>query len=327
MNMPGVSIIVPIYNSEKTLKRCIDSLLDQSYSDLELILIDDGSEDDSFGICRQYAEADARIHVLHQDNAGVASARNAGIELAAGEYLLFCDSDDYASPDWCEKLLQGGVRAKEDAWVVSNAYKVSFSGECKAIDDLQHHPKSDTYCDIYLKYLSPYLWNKIYNAEIIRQNNIRFRPDVELGEDAVFNTEYYRFCSSVTYIPEPLYYYCDNADSAMQKYRPDKFELDARLFRARLPLIQEDELPDFCNRYLYFFVTLLDVVFDERNTSMTKRQKVRYNKKMMNSEEFRFCAEHASGENESALYMKVLRTHNYSILQIFNKLAALKHGR
>ena len=71
---------------------------------------------------------------------------------------MFCDSDDYVEPEWCEKLLQG-IRTKEDAWVVSNAYKVNFSGECKAIDDLQHHPKSETYCDIYLKYLSPYLNN------------------------------------------------------------------------------------------------------------------------------------------------------------------------
>ena len=324
--MPLISIIIPVYNAEKTLARCIDSLLQQSFSDFEILLIDDGSTDSSLDICQKYAAGDAGIKVLHHENAGVSITRNRGMENASGKFLMFCDSDDYVEPEWCEKLLQG-IRTKEDAWVVSNAYKVNFSGECKAIDDLQHHPKSETYCDIYLKYLSPYLWNKIYNAGIIRQNNIRFRPDVELGEDAVFNTEYYKYCSSVTYIPEPLYYYCDNAGSAMQKYRPNKFELDARLFRARLPLICEDELPDFCNRYLYFFVTLLDVVFDERNTSMTQRQKVKYNKRMMNSEEFRFCAAHASGENESALYMKVLRTHSYTIYRIFNKLVALKHGR
>ena len=239
---------------------------------------------------------------------------------------MFCDSDDYVSPHWCEMLLDG-IHLHEDSWVVSNMYRVDASGHNKIVDEPGRHPKSESYADIYLKYLSAYTVNKIYNAEIIRQNDIRFRPDVELGEDAVFNTEYYRFCSTVTYIPEPLYYYCDNVGSAMQKYRPNKFELDARLFRARLPLIREDELPDFCNRYLYFFVTLLDVVFDERNTQMNQRQKVKYNKKMMNSEEFRFCAKHASGENESALYMKVLRTHSYTILRIFNKLVALKHRR
>ena len=324
--MPIVSIIVPVYNAQKTLERCIESILNQTFPDFELLLMDDGSKDSSFDICRKYAADDARIKVFHHENAGVSVTRNRGIENASGKFLMFCDSDDYAASEWCERLLQE-VRAKEDAWVVSNAYKVSFSGECKAIDNLQHNTKCKTYCDIYLKHLSFCPWNKIYNAEIIRKNNICFRPDMNIGEDAVFNAEYYKFCTSVIYIPEPLYYYCDNADSAMQVYRPNRSELDRRLCRTILPLIHEDELPDFCNRYLYFFVTLLDVVFDERNTSMSQRQKVKHNKKLMNSEEFCFCAKHASGENESALYMKVLRTHSYTIYRIFNKLVALKHGR
>ena len=319
-----ISIIVPVYNAQETLQRCIDSILAQSFSDFELLLIDDGSNDSSLDICLKYAADDARIRVFHHENAGVSAARNRGIENASGKFLMFCDSDDYPAENWCGILLDT-IQKNEDAWVVSNAFRVDESGESSTIDDLRRHPESVTYADIYLKYLSAYLWNKIYNADIIRENGIRFCPDVEMGEDVLFNIEYYKFCSSVTYIPEPLYYYCDNADSAMQKYRPNKFELDTRLFRARLPLIKEDELPDFCNHYLYFFVTLLDVVFDERNTSMNRAQKIKYNKNIMNSEEFRFCAEHASGENESALYMKVLRTHNYTIFRIFKKLVALKN--
>jgi len=95
------SIIVPVYKVEPYLRRCIDSILAQTFLDFELILVDDGSPDNCPGICDEYAEKDSRIKVIHQTNGGLSSARNRGIAAAEGEYLLFCDSDDYVSPHWC----------------------------------------------------------------------------------------------------------------------------------------------------------------------------------------------------------------------------------
>ena len=109
---PLISVIIPIYNAEKTLARCIDSLMKQSFSDFEILLIDDGSTDSSLDICQKYAAGNAGIKVLHHENAGVSVTRNCGIENASGKFLMFCDSDDYASPDWCEKLLQGGYEQR-----------------------------------------------------------------------------------------------------------------------------------------------------------------------------------------------------------------------
>lgn len=103
--MPEISIIVPVYNVEKYLEQCIDSILTQTFEDFELILVDDGSPDKCPEICDEYAQKDDRVRVIHKENGGVSSARNAGMKLACGEYILFCDSDDYVSPLWCELML------------------------------------------------------------------------------------------------------------------------------------------------------------------------------------------------------------------------------
>lgn len=100
-----ISVIVPVYNAEKTIARCIETLLGQTYGNIELLLVDDGSKDGSLAICREYAEKDNRITVIHKENGGVSSARNAGIEMAKGDYILFVDSDDYVEPDYVSAMV------------------------------------------------------------------------------------------------------------------------------------------------------------------------------------------------------------------------------
>ena len=100
-----ISIIVPVYNAEKTLTRCVEALLGQTYSNIEILLIDDGSKDRSLDICREFARKDPRLKVIYKKNGGVSSARNAGLDTATGTYVMFCDSDDWVESDWCETLL------------------------------------------------------------------------------------------------------------------------------------------------------------------------------------------------------------------------------
>lgn len=111
--MKTVSIIVPVYNVESYLRQCLDSIADQSYRDLEVILVDDGSPDNCGRICDEYAEKDSRFHVIHQKNSGVSKARNAALELVSGKYLTFCDSDDRYMPDWIRGLVSA-IEAAED---------------------------------------------------------------------------------------------------------------------------------------------------------------------------------------------------------------------
>ena len=104
--MPEISIIVPVYKVEKYLRHCVDSILAQTFTDFELLLIDDGSPDNSGAICDEYAEKDNRVRVFHKENGGVSSARNLGLDNARGTYIMFCDSDDYVADNWAEKLYE-----------------------------------------------------------------------------------------------------------------------------------------------------------------------------------------------------------------------------
>ena len=125
--MTAISIIVPVYNAEKTLPRCIDSILAQTFTDYELILVDDGSSDGSLSVCSAYAARDSRIRVLHQENAGVSAARNAGLDAAAGKYIMFCDSDDEVEPEWCA-LLHQEIEAHPDSWVLCGVSRENAAG-------------------------------------------------------------------------------------------------------------------------------------------------------------------------------------------------------
>lgn len=136
--MPEISIIVPVYNVEKYLPRCIDSILAQTFTNFELILVDDGSPDNCGAICDEYAQKDSRVVVIHKENQGVSSARNRGLDVAQGKYIMFCDSDDKVDARWCE-LLHKAITRNPDAWVVSNLWRVDALNTCKAIEGQHTH--------------------------------------------------------------------------------------------------------------------------------------------------------------------------------------------
>lgn len=189
-----VSVIVPVYNAQKYLDACLDSLLSQSYDQLEVILVNDGSRDGSLALCLERAELDKRIIVLDQQNAGPGAARNAGLDVAQGEYVLFSDSDDIVLPGAVESL----VEAMDDMQdVVIALFELCTDGKRASVRGLI---KEDILLNRqeFLERLSRWpgayyysaLWNKLYRHEIIRQNHIRFHTDVIWGEDCLFNMEY-----------------------------------------------------------------------------------------------------------------------------------------
>lgn len=203
-----ISIIVPVYNAQKTLDRCVRSLLDQSYPELEILLVNDGSKDGSLEICRNYARQDARIRVIDKPNGGVSSARNAGLDAATGDCIMFCDSDDFAYPEWCgtmqEHRTPGDLTVCEFTWEEIEQKESALPGE--TLDRKQYMHKSHLMC-------APY--NKIFDAAVIREKNLRFSRELSLGEDFVFCLQY--LCSipgNVRYVYRKLYYYdTSNTDS------------------------------------------------------------------------------------------------------------------
>lgn len=189
--MALISVIVPIYNAEQTLRRCVDSILSQEFQDFELLLIDDGSKDESPSICDEYAKKDSRVQVFHKENGGVSSARNVGLDKAKGEWITFIDSDDEVSDDY----LQDITEHSED--IIIKGYKKRFG---KTI--IESLSTQDIITNSFLDFVSSYITSsllrgpvyKFYKKNIL--NNLRFLTDMKIGEDAWFVFNYLARCKT-----------------------------------------------------------------------------------------------------------------------------------
>jgi glycosyltransferase involved in cell wall biosynthesis len=208
---PMVSIIVPVYNAQDFLERCVDSILQQEYTNFELLLLDDGSTDRSPEICDRYAEADKRVRVIHKENSGVSATRNLALDSAKGKYLQFVDSDDWIAADATRLFVQTAEEYACDM-VICDFYRVvgervSHKGDIKAkgvlsIEEFAGYMMEDP-ADFYYGVL----WNKFYRNDIIKKHNLRMDNSISWCEDFMFNLEYLRYAEHVCPIHNPLYYY------------------------------------------------------------------------------------------------------------------------
>jgi glycosyltransferase involved in cell wall biosynthesis len=215
---PLISVIVPVYNVEKYLSRCVDSLLRQTYSNLEVILVEDGTKDNSGRICDEYAQKDERVKVIHQQNKGLSGARNTGIDNANGEYIAFLDSDDYVSDKIYEKLQE--YMQFYDADIVMCNYIRFSGGYCHNCDDKQVEvTKLDAKMALENIYSSDgesytVAWNKLYKRSVIA--DIRY-PQKRLNEDEFTTYKFFANANTIIYTNEILYYYFYNNDSITTK--------------------------------------------------------------------------------------------------------------
>lgn len=234
---PKVSIIVPVYNVAPHLQQCMDSLINQTYQNIEIVCVDDGSTDASGEILDQYAAIDVRISVLHTPNSGVASARNTALSYATGEYVTFVDGDDWTDTTTCEKAVLHAEAQYVDLviWpyirefpnhsapkVIFPEQRIFDENECKNLQrrmiglwgtELAHPENADALCTV---------WGKLYRREIIEQNNIRFTDLRRIGtyEDGLFNLNYFAHVKRVVYIPDYLSHYRKNTGMT-SKYRSE----------------------------------------------------------------------------------------------------------
>lgn len=242
-----VSVIVPVYNARKFLSGCVESLLAQTHAKLDIVLVDDGSRDDSLTLCREYARKDARIRVISQKNAGPAAARNAALALARGEYFMFADSDDYLPPDACERLLNamegndlalGHFYYQLDKTISERGLLAGSRtiGEREFLLSLLERPGTF--------YFSA-LWNKMYRADLIRDLDLQFDPSLVWGEDFAFNMQYYHAVRSVGLVEAPVYYYVKSMNSSSLfswLNIPKSIRIKARLYRHYKALFVEKQL-------------------------------------------------------------------------------------
>ena len=223
---PTISIIVPVYNVEKYLRQCIDSILAQTYTDFELLLIDDGSPDNSGNICDEYAQKDTRIRVFHKPNGGVSTARNLGIDNARGEYISFIDADDYVEPNFLEEMLNAMNRYNADLvccglWENEKSNDINKrirSTDRDKIYDMERGLIELIVPDAYFGWC----FNKFYKRSIVKNADIKFPEGIRYSEDWVFIINYIIHSSKIVYISKVLYHYMLNETSAINKISTNK---------------------------------------------------------------------------------------------------------
>lgn len=208
---PTVSIIVPVYNAKRYLNRCVDSILNQEYTDFELILADDGSTDSSGAICDSYAQSDPRVRVIHKKNTGVSDTRNQAIGQARGTYLQFLDSDDWITPD-ATKLLVRSAATYHCDMVIADFYRVvgdrvSHKGDIEDDVVLTREEFASHMMENPADFYYGVIWNKLYRREIIEKNHIRMNTKLSWCEDFLFNLEYILHAETFFALQAPIYYY------------------------------------------------------------------------------------------------------------------------
>lgn len=273
MTEPLVSVVIPIYNVETKLRRCIDSIINQSYSNLEIILVDDGSPDACPQICDDYAKKDVRIKVIHKDNEGLGFARNTGIEYATGKYICFFDSDDYVEletiAETCsvaetfnaDMVCFGHIEETENGRIIENRLpntpKDLFVGEeiKKELIPLvlSHNPETGEDWNLSLS-----AWSAMFSMEVIRAHSWLFVSEREcISEDIYSVLEFYGYCNRIVHIKKAFYHYISNPLSLSKSYRKDRYEklkiLAEKLFELTKKMGQEKEL---CNRVKSIFLGL-----------------------------------------------------------------------
>ncbi len=247
-----ISIIIPVYNSGRYIEQCITSITGQDQEGYEIILVDDGSEDGSRDICERYAQQYGHITLVHKENGGVSSARNAGMANAKGKYIMFIDSDDYLEPIALESIRRI-IAGKEYDYVIYNYYTVH--GEKKrTVSFLKglYSPKElfKDY-DIYRKHMYyNSIFNKLYKKEILDKHGIFFETGLTMGEDLLFNLSYAEAVQEIYIHQYPLYNYrSDNQDSLMHRYYSDFNSIQRKLILSEIRYFKELDSalnPEFC---------------------------------------------------------------------------------
>lgn len=241
MNQPLVSIILPVYNAQSHLARCVGSICAQTYRNIEIIILNDGSKDQSLPVCEEFRQKDPRILLVDKANSGVSDTRNLGLKLASGKYVEFVDSDDYLDPDFTERLVAAAEENEAD-FVIAPYKMVIPAGASKpeqVLDKIQDElgvmsvarpPEvreygflpagvydKDTFAlrlmDKPASYFYSVLWNNLYRRDILTGNDIQFVSEMRWAEDLVFNLRYIQYAERFVAIDKPGYYYVQNPQS------------------------------------------------------------------------------------------------------------------
>ena len=302
--MIDISILMPVYNAEKYLNETIDTIKNQSFSNWELIIVDDGSTDNSKEICTKLMNDDKRIKYIFQENLGVSHTRNVALENAQGKYIVFVDSDDLIHEDYLKILINSIEKNNSDISVcnfierkISNTGKIEdITREFYLKEVMEMSEMKDYIMDFGNSGLLNPLWNKIYKREIIENNNITFNEKVETGEDFIFNLQYFRKTKKISFIKEMLYYYIRrNNNSITYKYIENMYEKGWEIHWLLESFLKDMGFYNEENAYVLYgnhltgvFSAFLNLYHD--HCKLTSKEKKAYIKKIISKSYVKECA-------------------------------------
>ncbi|MBY3623488.1 glycosyltransferase family 2 protein [Acinetobacter sp. CUI P1] len=327
-----ISIIVPVYNTGEKLERCLNSLLNQTLEEIEIIVVNDGSNDNkTVDMCNKFQQIDSRVRVINKENGGVSSARNKGLDEAHGQFVMFVDSDDYIENTTCFELWEALI-VTSSCTSMSGFIREFYSND-KLINSKKIYPNCDhilcesdfnrEFGQLYSKTLNVSVCAKLYNLSIIVENNIKFNEDTYLGEDMLFNFEYFRFTKIISVVNKGFYHYvCDESSSLTSKYDLDKFQFNKMLFESSIRFSEEMEIGKDSNSviskiYLRGCFRNIESVFSS-NCKLTSAEKKMYIKRIINDESTKKALKARSNDYEYVIYKSVLSLKIVSFVKLFS---------
>ena len=271
-----ISIVVPIYNCSKFLDVCINSLINQDYKNLEIILVNDGSKDNSLEICKKYEKSDNRIKIIDKENGGVSSARNAGLTVAQGDYILFVDADDFLDNRYVSTLYNIAIDNDNNVMIMCKVKKFESEEEVNGLVETLSNKniiyKNNELFKLYIDKLLNPPYCKLYNRLTIVNNNIKFDESLSLGEDLLFNLEYIKFIDKAIVSCNYLYNYrVGNSNSLSRKYYSNMLEIQDILcskFRSNFSTVDKKILD---NLSLDFYMVAISNELHKKDVSIVKK--------------------------------------------------------
>lgn len=288
-----ISVIVPVYKVEKYIHRCIDSILNQTYKNLEIILVEDGSPDNCGKICDEYAKKDKRVKVIHKENGGVSSARNVGLDNATGKYLTFIDADDYVNEYYCQILLETLIEKNVDCVVCG--YNRIYNPENKLekiTAKRSYEIEGEEIIETILSAQSGlgFVTMKLWKRDKIK--NVRFNEEIVVAEDALFTLQASKYIKNMYIINKDIYNYIFNDVSAVRKYNKDYANRYLKSMQITQKYIEEnygccDAVLQMLNNYIVYHLLLIVVnyCFNPKN-NLKNREQMEELKRVCNIKEF-----------------------------------------
>ncbi len=326
-----ISIIVPMYNAEKWLEKCVNSIIEQSYSNIEILLINDGSTDKTLEICKKIEKIDNRVRVIDKKNEGVSKTRNLGLENATGKYIKFVDSDDWLEKNACEELIKIIKEEKTDLVICGlNIYKKNKLLRTphleKKIVEIKKNIKEFEY--IYRVFASP--CNKLYRKDKIVE---KFREDLDIGEDLLFNIKYLENIEKISVTDKCLYNVClDNENSLNRKFREDRLDVNLDLTDIEIQFCKKmynNIESDFLyNKYLLLLHAHLLQIGQFYNKKEMKNEINKYS----NDDRIQNACKCSNMQRiDYKIFKKLVENKNYTLIYYYiklkNMLIKLKEGK